>query len=79
MRKDNVDLPPIVTAGFGTCAIAAVVDLGPFAMEVVDVVEFRKKTAFGAYEYQGIRHEADATRLVECEMSLIDNRLILVI
>jgi len=48
-------------------------------MEVLDIAEFCKKTAFGTDKHQGIGHEANATGLVEDEPSLIDDRLILMV
>ena len=79
VRIDDIDLSPAVTTGIRNRAICTVFCLRPATVKILHVAKFCETPAIGADEYQRVRKKSDPARLIEDKLSLINERLILVI
>jgi hypothetical protein len=76
---DDIDLSPVVTTGIRLCTIFPIFCLRPATMEILYVAKLYEATAIRANEYQRVRKKADPAGLIEDKLSLIHERLVLVI
>src|ERR1019366_60323 len=79
VRIDDIDLSPAVTTGIRNSAICTAFCLRPATVKILHVVKFRETPAIGADEYQRVRKKPDPAGLIEDKLSLIHERLVLVI
>jgi hypothetical protein len=76
---DNINLSPIVTPRFRNRAICTVLCLGPATVKILHVIKICKTPAIRAHKYERVRKKSDPAGLIEDKLSLIDERVVLVI
>jgi hypothetical protein len=79
MRIDDIDLPPIVTVRIRSSAVCPVFRLLPSAVKILHIRKFREAPAIGADEYQRVGKKPNPAWLREDKLSLVNERLVLVI